>query len=95
LISAVGGYIDVAHHNRQMAIALEKLMQQRRSLGMLNWRHLVVRTKCLSRGTIAIETLVEKKLDWHRPDAKMKKWWCASNETLQSIPSRSAQSQSA
>ncbi|KXI30903.1 cell division protein FtsL [Paraglaciecola hydrolytica] len=64
LLSA-GAVILSAHHNRQMAIALEKLMQQQDQLDV-EWRHLVLEQSALTEHN-RIETLVEKKLNMHRP----------------------------
>jgi len=64
LISA-GAVILSAHHNRQMAIALEKLMQQQDQLDV-EWRHLVLEQSSLTEHN-RIEALVNKNLDMHRP----------------------------
>jgi len=64
LISA-GSVILSAHHNRQMAIALEKLMQQQDQLDV-EWRHLVLEQSSLTEHN-RIESLVNKNLDMHRP----------------------------
>ena len=64
LISA-GSVILAAHHNRQMAIALEKLMQQQDQLDV-EWRHLVLEQSSLTEHN-RIESLVNKNLDMHRP----------------------------
>ena len=66
LVSA-GAVILSAHHNRQMAIALEKLMQQQDQLDV-EWRHLVLEQSALTEHN-RIETLVEKNLNMHRPTA--------------------------
>lgn len=65
LISAAAVILS-AHHNRQMAIALEKLMQQQDQLDV-EWRHLVLEQSALTEHN-RIETLVEKKLNMHRPE---------------------------
>ncbi|MDP5029733.1 cell division protein FtsL [Paraglaciecola sp.] len=65
LISAIAVILS-AHHNRQMAIALEKLMQQQDHLDV-EWRHLVLEQSALTEHN-RIESLVEKKLDMHRPE---------------------------
>lgn len=65
LCSAIAVILS-AHHNRQMAIALEKLMQQQDHLDV-EWRHLVLEQSALSEHN-RIESLVEKKLNMHRPE---------------------------
>jgi cell division protein FtsL len=65
LISA-GSVILSAHHNRQMAIALEKLMQKQDQLDV-EWRHLVLEQSSLTEHN-RIESLVNKNLDMHRPE---------------------------
>tara|TARA_R110000868_G_scaffold406031_2_gene686076 strand:- start:956 stop:1276 length:321 start_codon:yes stop_codon:yes gene_type:complete len=65
LISA-GSVILSAHHNRQMAIALEKLMQQQDQLDV-EWRHLVLEQSSLTEHN-RIESLVNKNLNMHRPE---------------------------
>jgi cell division protein FtsL len=54
-----------AHHNRQMAIALESLMLRQDHLDV-EWRHLVLEQSALAENN-RIETLVKKQLDMHRP----------------------------
>ncbi|WP_340676923.1 cell division protein FtsL [Paraglaciecola sp.] len=65
LISA-GSVVLSAHHNRQMAIALEKLMQRQDQLDV-EWRHLVLEQSALTEHN-RIETLVNKNLNMHRPE---------------------------
>lgn len=65
LISAIAVILS-AHHNRQMSIAVEKLMQQQDHLDV-EWRHLVLEQSALTEHN-RIETLVEKQLDMHRPE---------------------------
>ncbi|WP_026377402.1 cell division protein FtsL [Aestuariibacter salexigens] len=54
-----------AHHNRQMAIALEQLMKERDALDV-EWRHLVLEQSALTEHN-RIENMVTKQLDMHRP----------------------------
>jgi cell division protein FtsL len=54
-----------AHHNRQMAIALEQLMQKKDYLDV-EWRNLVLEQSALTEHN-RIETMVKKQLDMHRP----------------------------
>lgn len=64
LVSAAAVILS-AHHNRQMAIALEQLMQQKDQLDV-EWRNLVLEQSALTEHN-RIETLVKKQLDMHRP----------------------------
>ncbi|MGS2719650.1 cell division protein FtsL [Paraglaciecola aestuariivivens] len=54
-----------AHHNRQMSIAIEELMQEKDQLDV-EWRHLVLEQSALTEHN-RIESLVSKQLDMHRP----------------------------
>jgi len=54
-----------AHYNRQMAIALEQLMQEKDQRDG-EWRNLVLEQSALTEHN-RIETLVKKKLGMHRP----------------------------
>ncbi|MFT2090152.1 cell division protein FtsL [Paraglaciecola sp. 2405UD69-4] len=54
-----------AHHNRQMSIAIERLMQEKDQLDV-EWRHLVLEQSALTEHN-RIEALVKKQLDMHRP----------------------------
>jgi cell division protein FtsL len=65
LLLSAGAVILSAHHNRQMAIALEQLMQQKDQLDV-EWRNLVLEQSALTEHN-RIETLVKKQLDMHRP----------------------------
>ncbi|MDU0356457.1 cell division protein FtsL [Paraglaciecola aquimarina] len=65
LVSA-GLVILSAHHNRQMSMAIERLMQEQDRLDV-EWRHLVLEQSALAEHS-RIENLVKKKLDMHRPD---------------------------
>ena len=53
------------HHNRQLAIVHESLMQERDQLDV-EWRHLILEQSALTEHN-RIETEVRKKLDMHRP----------------------------
>lgn len=64
LVSA-GLVILSAHHNRQMSIAIERLMQEKDQLDV-EWRHLVLEQSALTEHN-RIEALVTKQLDMHRP----------------------------
>lgn len=65
LVSA-GLVILSAHHNRQMSIAIEQLMQEQDQLDV-EWRHLVLEQSALSEHN-RIESLVKKQLNMHRPE---------------------------
>lgn len=65
LVSAMAVILS-AHHNRQMAIALEALMQEKDQLDV-QWRHLVLEQSALTEHN-RIENLVKKQLDMQRPD---------------------------
>ena len=54
-----------AHHNRQMSIAVERLMQEKDQLD-IEWRHLVLEQSALTEHN-RIEALVKKQLNMHRP----------------------------
>lgn len=54
-----------AHHNRQMAIALEHLMQEKDELDV-EWRHLILEQSALTEHN-RIENLVNKELGMRRP----------------------------
>ncbi|MEP0356028.1 MAG: cell division protein FtsL [Paraglaciecola sp.] len=55
-----------AHHNRQMSIAIERLMQEKDQLDV-EWRHLVLEQSALTEHN-RIEALVKKQLNMHRPE---------------------------
>ncbi|MEW9797212.1 cell division protein FtsL [Alteromonas sp. CYL-A6] len=55
------------HHNRQQIIALEDLMEEKDQLDV-EWRNLVLEQRALTEHN-RIETLVQKQLDMHRPQA--------------------------
>lgn len=67
LVSA-GLVILSAHHNRQMSIAIERLMQEQDQLDV-EWRNLVIEQSALTEHN-RIENLVKKQLDMHRPGPK-------------------------
>jgi cell division protein FtsL len=64
LVSA-GLVILSAHHNRQMSIAIERLMQEQDRLDV-EWRNLAIEQSALSEHN-RIENLVKKQLNMHRP----------------------------
>jgi cell division protein FtsL len=64
LLSAAGVILS-AHHNRQMAIALESTMQQKDQLDV-QWRNLILEQSALTEHN-RIEDLVQKQLNMHRP----------------------------
>jgi cell division protein FtsL len=64
LVSAAAVILST-HHNRQMAIALEQLMQQKDQLDV-EWRNLMLEQSALTEHN-RIETMVKKQLDMHRP----------------------------
>ena len=55
-----------AHHNRQLSIVHEGLMQERDHLDV-EWRHLLLEQSTLTEHN-RIESQVRKHLDMHRPD---------------------------
>ncbi|MCF2948606.1 cell division protein FtsL [Paraglaciecola aquimarina] len=65
LVSA-GLVILSAHHNRQMSIAIERLMQEQDRLDV-EWRNLVLEQSALSEHN-RIENLVKTELNMHRPE---------------------------
>jgi cell division protein FtsL len=64
LVSAAA-VILIAHHNRQMSIAIEQLMQEKDLLDV-QWRNLVLEQSSLTEHN-RIENLVKKQLNMHRP----------------------------
>ncbi|MDO6692865.1 cell division protein FtsL [Aliiglaciecola sp. 3_MG-2023] len=64
LISAFA-VIMSAHHNRQMSMALEQLMQEQDQLD-IEWRHLILEQGALTDHN-RIEVAMKKQLDMHRP----------------------------
>jgi cell division protein FtsL len=54
-----------AHHNRQMSIAIERLMQEKDQLDV-EWRHLVLEQSALTEHN-RIEALVKSQLNMLRP----------------------------
>lgn len=67
LVSATGVILS-AHHNRQMAIVLEQMMQQKDQLDV-EWRNLILEQSALTEHN-RIEDLVKNQLDMHRPSPK-------------------------
>jgi cell division protein FtsL len=65
VIVSAGLVILSAHHNRQMSIAIERLMQEKDQLDV-QWRHLVLEQSALTEHN-RIETLVKEQLNMHRP----------------------------
>jgi cell division protein FtsL len=65
LLVSAGLVILSAHHNRQMSIAIERLMQEKDQLDV-EWRHLVLEQSALTEHN-RIEELVKNELDMHRP----------------------------
>ncbi|GAA0855521.1 cell division protein FtsL [Aliiglaciecola litoralis] len=64
LISAFAVILS-AHHNRQMSIALEALMQQQDQLD-IEWRHLILEQGALTDHN-RIELAMKQQLNMHRP----------------------------
>lgn len=54
-----------AHHNRQMSIAIEQLMQEKDQLDV-EWRHLILEQSALTEHN-RVENMVSKQLGMHRP----------------------------
>ncbi|GAB3011559.1 cell division protein FtsL [Bowmanella dokdonensis] len=67
LISAAAVILS-SHHNRQLAIAHEQLMQQRDQLDV-EWRHLLLEQSALTEHN-RLESLVRKQLNMRRPTAE-------------------------
>lgn len=65
LLVSAGLVILSAHHNRQMSIAIERLMQEKDQLDV-EWRHLVLEQSALTEHN-RIEALVKSELNMHRP----------------------------
>lgn len=65
VIASAGAVVLSAHHNRQMAIALEQVMQEKDQLDV-EWRHLILEQGALTEHN-RIESLVEKQLSMRRP----------------------------
>lgn len=64
LISAFAVILS-AHHNRQMSISLEALMQEQDQLD-IEWRHLILEQGALTDHN-RIEVAMKKQLNMHRP----------------------------
>lgn len=54
-----------SHHNRQMLIAIESLMQEKDQLDV-EWRHLILEQSALTEHN-RVESMVSKQLGMHRP----------------------------
>ena len=65
LLVSAGLVILSAHHNRQMSIAIERLMQEKDQLDV-EWRNLVLEQSALTEHN-RIEALVTSQLGMHRP----------------------------
>ena len=65
VLASAAAVILSAHHNRQMAIAIESLMREKDQLDV-EWRHLVLEQGALTEHN-RIENLVKKQLGMHRP----------------------------
>ncbi|GGD50977.1 cell division protein FtsL [Lacimicrobium alkaliphilum] len=65
VISALAVILSV-HHNRQLAIGHEQLMQQRDQLDV-EWRHLVLEQSVLTEHN-RLESLAAKELNMRRPE---------------------------
>jgi cell division protein FtsL len=65
LLVSAGLVILSAHHNRQMSIAIERLMQDKDMLDV-EWRHLILEQSALTEHN-RIEALVTSQLNMHRP----------------------------
>jgi len=65
LLVSAGLVILSAHHNRQMSIAIERLMQEKDQLDV-EWRNLVLEQSALTEHN-RIEALVKSELNMHRP----------------------------
>lgn len=65
VLASAGAVILSAHHNRQMSIALEQLLQQKDQLDV-EWRHLILEQSALTEHN-RIENLVKDQLGMHRP----------------------------
>ena len=65
LLVSAGLVILSAHHNRQMSIAIERLMQDKDQLDV-EWRNLVLEQSALTEHN-RIEALVKSQLNMHRP----------------------------
>lgn len=67
LLVSAGAVILSAHHNRQLSIALERLMQEKDQLDV-EWRNLILEQSALTEHN-RIESLVSKQLQMRRPEA--------------------------
>lgn len=67
LLLSAGAVILSAHHNRQLSIGLERLMQEKDQLDV-EWRNLILEQSALTEHN-RIEALVSKHLQMRRPQA--------------------------
>ena len=65
VLASAAAVILSSHHNRQMAISLEALMQEKDQLDV-EWRHLILEQSALTEHN-RIENLVKQQLGMHRP----------------------------
>ncbi|WP_110429692.1 cell division protein FtsL [Glaciecola sp. KUL10] len=64
-VSSAIAVILAAHHNRQLSIQYETLIQEKDSLDV-EWRHLIIEQSALTEHN-RIEQLVKQQLDMRRP----------------------------
>lgn len=65
VIASALAVILSTHHNRQLSIVHEQMLQQRDKLDV-EWRHLVIEQSALTEHN-RIENLVKEQLNMHRP----------------------------
>lgn len=65
VMASAAAVILSAHHNRQMSIAIEHLMQEKDQLDV-EWRHLILEQSALTEHN-RVESMVSKQLGMHRP----------------------------
>ncbi|MDF2178439.1 cell division protein FtsL [Aliiglaciecola sp. CAU 1673] len=65
VLTSAGAVILSAHHNRQLTIVHEQLMQERDQLDV-EWRHLVLEQSALTEHN-RLESMVQKQLSMRRP----------------------------
>ncbi|GAA0354418.1 cell division protein FtsL [Bowmanella denitrificans] len=65
VLGSAAAVILSSHHNRQLTIVHEQLMQQRDQLDV-EWRHLLLEQSALTEHN-RVETLVRKQLNMRRP----------------------------
>jgi cell division protein FtsL len=64
-VSSAIAVILAAHHNRQLSIQYETLIQEKDALDV-EWRHLIIEQSALTEHN-RIEQLVKQQLDMRRP----------------------------